>query len=202
MPQDPESLFNDPRTVNALRLSVRAARMSLTDAERQSLDQQILNQVKNWVAHLKPKSMALYLPFDGEPDLSPIAGWLNHRGIQLALPVVDIALQGQMHFHLWSENTPLQANRYGIDEPVNTPAINNPEIILAPLVAYSSTGTRLGMGGGYYDRWLGKTQPRPLLVGIAYELQRIEDLPRRDWDIPLDMVFTEKGRFSFAKPGK
>jgi len=55
------------------------------------------------------------------------------------------------------------------------------------------------MGAGYYDRCLANFQSRPLIVGIAYELQRAENLSRKDWDIPLDITFTEKGRFSFAK---
>lgn len=197
-----EAPTSDPGPIDSIRLHVRTARRSLTDTDRLKLDQKIQQQVKTWVHSQNPTSIALFLPFDGESDLLPIVTWLRNRGIQLALPVVNFAQQGEMHFHLWTETTQLLTNRFEIKEPVNTKQINNPDIILAPLVAFSSTGTRLGMGGGYYDRWLATAKPRPRLVGIAYELQRIEDLPRRDWDIPLDMVFTEKGRFSFAKTGQ
>jgi len=197
-----EAPTSDPSPINSIRLNIRTARRSLTDAERLKLDQEIQKQVKTWVRSQNLASIALFLPFDGEPNLLPIVTWLRSRGIQLALPVVDFSQQGGMQFHLWTENTDLLANRFKIKEPVNTEQINFPDIILAPLVAFSSTGTRLGMGGGYYDRWLAAAQPRPLLAGIAYELQRLENLPRRDWDIPLDMIFTEKGRFSFAKHGQ
>jgi len=191
-----------PAPINTIRSNMRAARMSLADTQRRKFDQQIQQHTKNWISTNKPSSLAIFLPFNGEPDLLPILPWLRSCGIQLALPVVNSTQAGMMQFHLWAENTQLQTNRFGIEEPLESPQIARPEVILAPLVAFSSKGTRLGMGAGYYDRCLAKFEARPLIMGVAYELQRLENLPNRDWDIPLDMVFTEKGRFSFAKLGQ
>ena len=60
------------------------------------------------------------------------------------------------------------------------------------------TGTRLGMGGGFYDRSFAflrdpdKSGQRPRLVGLAYEFQQVEALVRQPWDVPLDAAATEK----------
>ncbi|MCF6224707.1 MAG: 5-formyltetrahydrofolate cyclo-ligase [Xanthomonadales bacterium] len=188
--------------IQSIRLNLRAARKSLASDQREVFNYHIQQQVKTWVKHSKPASIGLFRPFDGEPDLLPIVAWLRSRGVQLALPVIDSSQAGIMQFHLWAENTQLQVNRFGIEEPLETIQIVRPEVIFAPLVAFSSNGTRLGMGSGYYDRYLEKPQSRPRIAGIAYELQRIENLPQQEWDIPLDMIFTEKGRFSFAKQGQ
>ncbi|MCF6262323.1 MAG: 5-formyltetrahydrofolate cyclo-ligase [Xanthomonadales bacterium] len=193
---------DDSNPLQTLRLNLRATRKSLTSDRREVFNHHIQEQIQTWVKHQKPVSIALFLPFDGEPDLLPIVAWLRNRGIQLALPVIHSSQTGVMQFHLWTENTQLRVNRFGIEEPLESTEITIPEVIFAPLVAFSSKGTRLGMGAGYYDRWLANFQSRPLVVGIAYELQRLENLPRREWDIPLDMIFTEKGRFSFAKQGQ
>jgi 5-formyltetrahydrofolate cyclo-ligase len=61
-----------------------------------------------------------------------------------------------------------------------------------PLVGWDRAGNRLGMGGGYYDRTL-QSVSGPLLVGIAYSVQEVDDIPRESWDVALDIVLTEAG---------
>jgi len=68
------------------------------------------------------------------------------------------------------------------------------DIIFLPLVAFDTQGTRLGMGGGYYDRTLAnQSHPtHPILIGCAYTFQQAEHLPKDPWDKPLNFVLTEK----------
>ena len=72
-------------------------------------------------------------------------------------------------------------------------------------VAFDDAGSRVGMGAGYYDRFLG-TLPenmRPLSVGLAHEVQRVADpIERKRWDIPLDAVATEAGWQAFSLRAK
>jgi 5-formyltetrahydrofolate cyclo-ligase len=78
-------------------------------------------------------------------------------------------------------------------------------VLFLPLVAFDDHGNRLGMGAGYYDRYIGR-QPaglRPLLVGLAHETQRASaDLPARSWDARLDAVVTEAGWQAFSARAK
>ena len=66
-----------------------------------------------------------------------------------------------------------------------------------PLVAFDVSGNRVGMGGGFYDRTLAYLQHRrywrkPVLAGLAHEIQKVAQLDTQSWDIPLDYVITEK----------
>ena len=65
-------------------------------------------------------------------------------------------------------------------------------MIFLPVVGWDSHGGRLGMGGGYYDRALAGIVG-PVLVGLAYGSQQVEQIPRESWDIVLDYVATDAG---------
>ena len=66
-----------------------------------------------------------------------------------------------------------------------------------PLLGFDKRGTRLGYGGGYYDRTLERLSKRPRLVGIAFAAQELEDIPREAHDVPLDTIVTEAGARHF-----
>ncbi len=186
--------------ISQLRQQIRAKRRQLPATQRDLANENIGQHVKILLQHSKPASIGVYLPFDGEPDLRPLLEWLRQQQINLALPIIDPIEIGLMQFYVWPAKTDLHTNRFGIEEPQNTTVLcGKIDLVLAPLVAFSNDGTRVGMGSGYYDRWLATQSPRPLLVGIAYELQRVENLPRKQWDIPMDMLITEKGQFSFSE---
>ncbi len=109
----------------------------------------------------------------------------------------------RMSFFVHRLEAPLTRNRFGIKEPplrapwINTRAL---DLVLAPLVAFDDQGNRLGMGGGFYDRHFGNLPQclRPLLVGVAHEVQRARALPAAPWDVPLDGILTEAGWRSFS----
>ena len=70
--------------------------------------------------------------------------------------------------------------------------------VLLPLLGFDHQGFRLGQGGGYYDRALASLRfRRPLLVGLAYDCQRVEVVPREAWDQPLDAVVTPTRIYRF-----
>lgn len=74
-----------------------------------------------------------------------------------------------------------------------------PDVILMPLLGFDRHGTRLGYGGGYYDRTLAALKKRPRLIGFAFALQEIDTIPRDTHDVPLDLIITEDGVRSFEK---
>jgi len=136
-------------------------------------------------------------------DLAPLMQLLRGNARQVFLPV----LHGSgLWFFPYKDNTPLEPNRYGILEPRLSARARCParelDIVLMPLVAFDPSGNRLGMGGGYYDRTFAYLDARaiwkrPLLIGIAYEFQRVASLPSQTWDVPLDGVATEKQLYHF-----
>jgi 5-formyltetrahydrofolate cyclo-ligase len=138
----------------------------------------------------KARRIALYLASDGEIDTSAVSANCRAAGKQLFLPVIGET--NLMEFAEWTQGERLTANRYGIPEPPRTArrcAVEALDIIVLPLVGWDSTGGRLGMGGGFYDRALAGVKG-PLLVGLAHTVQQLPRVPRDDWDVPLDFVVT------------
>ena len=70
------------------------------------------------------------------------------------------------------------------------------DLVLVPLVAFDPQRNRIGMGGGFYDRSFAfrknPDQPRPVLIGVAHELQKVDLLEPEPWDVQLDMVVTDQ----------
>jgi len=146
---------------------------------------------------LRAQTIGAYFAEDAELDLSPLINRLLSANKRLAMPVVRD--DGIMEFYRYRRNGRLVLNRYGIPEPApGTPFVSplSIDLLLMPLVAFDRFGVRLGMGAGFYDRFLGRIPEklRPLLVGTAHETQRCKDpLPYEDWDVPLNGIITETG---------
>jgi 5-formyltetrahydrofolate cyclo-ligase len=146
---------------------------------------------------------AIYLPNDGELDPSPIAERLLGAGKTIALPV--IGANRRLSFYRYGTQTHLVNNRYGIAEPAPLAAYKLPltslAVVFVPLVAFDDAGVRLGMGGGYYDATFA-SHHHALLVGLAHEQQRHTNLPRRPWDVSLDLIITECRSRAFSPRGQ
>jgi 5-formyltetrahydrofolate cyclo-ligase len=155
----------------------------------------------------RSRTLSAYWAVGGELDLRPLLDAALKRGKQVYLPVVD-PRAGVLHFARYLPDRPLRRTRYGLHEPRrergNVIDPRRLDLVLVPLVGFDAHGTRLGMGGGYYDRTFAfaRTSPatrRPRLVGVAYELQRLAALERASWDVPVDAVVTEAGVYRFRQ---
>jgi 5-formyltetrahydrofolate cyclo-ligase len=98
---------------------------------------------------------------------------------------------GTLTFHLAARRD-LVPGYNGIPEPAADAARVVPGVVLVPLLAVAPDGTRLGQGGGFYDRCLAALRARGAVVaiGLAFDIQRATDLPRDPWDERLDYVAT------------
>lgn len=100
----------------------------------------------------------------------------------------------------FTAETHLVPNRFGIPEPQQGPAHKLPthllDVVLMPLVGFDRAGSRLGMGGGFYDTTFAFKQQnpkgKPLLIGLAHSCQEVDSLQADNWDIPLGAIATEK----------
>jgi len=188
-PHDPVALRS------ALRLEMRARRRALSPFRRRRANQAIVRKIAALPAFRLARSVALYWPADGEPDVRAlaVAAWRSHK--RVLLPVVS--QRGVMRFASWHNTTRLRRNRYGIPEPTGRQRLalaTRLDLVVMPLVAFDARGNRLGMGGGYYDRALARRTRRPTLVGAAFSCQQAPSVPVQAWDVPLDVIVTEGGR--------
>jgi 5-formyltetrahydrofolate cyclo-ligase len=137
------------------------------------------------------KNIGGYYPVNSEVNDMPILKELKKKKFRISLPVIKNEFK--MDFYEWSFSSPLKINRYGIPEPISKKIVH-PEVIFIPLVGFDKNLNRLGYGGGYYDRYLKKTNGRKkiLKIGLAMEVQKIEKIPTDKYDQKLDYVVTNK----------
>ncbi len=117
-------------------------------------------------------------PIRDEADPRALVSAVASRGHTIVLPVIagpDEALS----FRHWREGDELFPNRHGIHEPHSERKTASPQVLLVPLLAFDAVGTRLGYGGGYYDRTLAELRANGHIVaiGVAYAGQEMAKLP-------------------------
>jgi 5-formyltetrahydrofolate cyclo-ligase len=130
-------------------------------------------------------------PFKAEYDARPLMRLLRQRGARSALPVVVQQAQPLVFRH-WEPGVRMKIGTLGIAYPDGTEQLE-PDILLVPLVGFGRAGDRLGYGGGYFDRTLASMEPRPLSIGVGFELSRMETSFPQPHDVPLDAIVTEAG---------
>jgi 5-formyltetrahydrofolate cyclo-ligase len=186
----------------SLRRELRNRRQGLPVGTRACFDKSINKHLLQMAVSQNFGSIAVYWPFNGEPDITPACKQLMASGCQLALPVISERGDFSMSFRLWQADTVLVKNSFGISEPQeSTPiSIHDFDMLVMPLVGYDLCGNRLGIGAGYYDRHLEslRESPAPLRVGLAYSLQEVSPIKENNWDIPLHGVVNELGWFTFV----
>ena len=160
---------------------------------KQKVSRQVCERIRRINQYRHATKIALYQAIRGEISLVPLWNSAPLQGKYCYFPVLNP--NKTLSFLPATPNTIFKANRYNIQEP-DVPhhlALEPGEldIIFMPLVAFDEYGTRLGMGAGYYDRTLSG-EKRPLLIGVAYEFQRLAYIAPQPWDVPLAGIVTEK----------
>ena len=176
-----------------LRTLLRQKRRDLESLSQRLAAQQICTLSQNLPEWANASHVAVYWPNDGEIDTAQISQACRTQGKTVYLPVLSD--NKSLEFAQWTGSENLSSNRYGIPEPTPSAPRCAPaslDIIFLPLVGWDHSGSRLGMGAGYYDRAL-KGVSGPLLVGLGYTAQEISHIPTDSWDIALDKVITEQG---------
>lgn len=179
-----------------LRKTLLERRLRLAVDDWQQLSRRVCAHLYDGFPQLATLSVAFCWPVRNEVDLRPLIDrWASEgqRGFRALLPVV-VGEQQPLGFRVWSPASAMFSDRYGIP----TPACGDfeiPEALLLPVNGFDSAGYRLGYGGGYFDRTLASRSPRPLVVGVGFELARLDSIRPEPHDQPLDAMVTEVGVF-------
>ena len=186
----------------AQRQAILQQRKALTQEEVQALSQLVLDCVLNHPYLQQPRLVASYLSCSGELDTITLNEQLQNKQHQLCLPVISPTERGIMDFHRYHSLAELKPNKFNIPEPLpqkNTLVLPHQlELVIVPLVGFTSSGARLGMGGCYYDRILKQISPNCLKLGLAYDFQRNDEIESKDWDVPLDEIITPTQHYHFT----
>jgi 5-formyltetrahydrofolate cyclo-ligase len=185
----------DPVTLKAWRKSERerliAARVATPIAVLDSWRARIDGYLERSFPGLAHCRLAFCWPIKGEYDARHLARTLRERGALTALPVV-VAPKAPLIFREWHPGIVLAKGPLDIPFPVNSQQLT-PDAVLLPMNGWDAAGYRLGYGGGFFDRTLASPAKKPLVVGVSYELAKLDTIHPQSWDIPMDYVVTERG---------
>ena len=134
--------------------------------------------------------VAGYSAIGAEADPARLLAAVSAQNCPIALPWFANR-EAPMTFQRWMPGEPLEEAPFGGGQPSADSPELTPSLLILPLVAFDRSGTRLGQGGGHYDRAL-EGLPNAVTIGLAWSAQEAAELPREPWDIPLTHILTER----------
>ncbi|MFI4935885.1 MAG: 5-formyltetrahydrofolate cyclo-ligase [Caulobacterales bacterium] len=186
---------SDAKALAAWRRATRerliAERMTMPLAARRAASRRIGQALAGQIRRAEIAVLGAYWPVRGEYDCVALLRRLLAGGCQVALPVV-LAAGRPLEFRAWTPKTPMESGPQAIPHPAAAPAVT-PGALLIPLVGFDEAGWRLGYGGGFYDRTLAALSPKPLAIGVGFELGRLASIGPGPHDRPMDYIITEVG---------
>lgn len=154
---------------------------------------QIAAHVFSLPEYQNAEAVLAYYPIRSEVDTIPILQHALDTQKKLYLPCV----QGeQMDFYRVNSLRSLVSGAFSIPQPEKNEdcyACDTPAVMLVPGVGFDFSGNRIGYGAGYYDRYFAAHQNVFLKIGLAFECQCLRQLAAEPFDIPMQMLITEKG---------
>lgn len=170
-------------------------RIALPQQQRAEFSERIRWTITEAFPQLEGALVGFYWPIRGEVALHGLVRALIEAGARAALPVV-VAKQQPLEFRAWQPGARMARGVWNIPIPAAGQVVR-PGALLVPLVGFDSRGYRLGYGGGFYDRTLAALSPKPLAIGVGYELGRLATIHPQPHDIPMDALVTEAGVVHF-----
>ena len=135
----------------------------------------------------------LYAPTAEEIDLAPLTERLLSEGRRIALP--RIVGKGLMEAWELPAMDALMEGAFGILTPDTVRSVRIPageiDVVIVPGAAFAADGGRLGLGGGYYDRYLPRAKGA-FRLALAYDIQVISEIPTGAHDARVDCILTER----------
>lgn len=196
--QDPQGASDgfDPlawEEISAFRKTERerlyAERRALDGKARQAIAAQIAGNLETILKLPVVRTIALYWPIRGEPNLTGFMRAVHEGGHRVVLPVVR-EKRTPLAFHLWAPDAEMKRGIWNIPVPRDTESAV-PDIVIAPVVGFDDKGYRLGNGGGYYDRTLAGISAGTLVIGVGYAFSRLPTIHPMPWDVPMDLMVLE-----------
>jgi 5-formyltetrahydrofolate cyclo-ligase len=176
---------------NAERARLVARRLAASAADHAHWSARIEASLREGFSALEGMIVGFCWPFQGEFDARPFVTDLRRYGARTVLPAV-VAKSQPLEFREWWPGAPMATGVYDLPVPNGTPVLT-PGALLIPALGVGSRGDRLGYGGGYFDRTLAALHPKPIAVGLAFELSRIATIVPQPYDVFMDFIVTETG---------
>lgn len=152
----------------------------------------------------RARTVAAYVAFDTEPATDLLLAGLLRRGVRVLVPV--LLPDRDLDWACWAGPGDLVDGLLGLYEPPGTrlgiTAVASVDVLVCPGLAVDPSGTRLGRGGGSYDRALARTRPDALRVLLLDDAEVVDSLPAELHDEPVHVAVTSTRAFRLRRPGR
>lgn len=182
--------------MNALRSQIRKQRRQISIFQQRQSEQDCLNQLRHFHRFQHAKKIGIYLNAFGEIHTNKIIEYAFTKGKEVYLPKVISTRQTLVWVKITKHqyrNKRFVPHALGMLEPVATRGLHVSQLdfLIMPLLACDFLGTRIGMGGGFYDKTLASAPYKPFRLGLAHDFQFLNiQLDRQVWDQPLNALLT------------
>lgn len=175
-----------------LRERMRAVRDAIEPGERARLGAEIEQRLLSLPEAEAAREVLGYASFGSEVPTEAILARLHAAGTRVLLPYLE---DGEIRAAEVAPGEALVPSSYGPGEPPRRAPVDpgTVDLVLAPGLAFDADGRRLGYGGGAYDRLVGQLAGEAVVVGLAYGLQVVEEVPAGPSDARVHLVVTEDG---------
>jgi 5-formyltetrahydrofolate cyclo-ligase len=173
-----------------LRKLLLAARKNFPPNLRAAAAEKIISAVLTLPTWQSARTVGCYLSLPEEVPTAQIVSLGLKSGKLMAAPVIT-QLNEPMRFYQLALNQKTQAGPLGIMQPPQDQlvAAESLDLLVVPGVGFDLHGNRLGYGKGFYDQYLAAF--KGITLGLAYDLQVVDELPATSRDCPLQMLVTE-----------
>ena len=186
-----------PEERKELRKSKIAARDALTPEERRDMSREIVSKVVESSEFIEARTVLIYHATRGEVRLDDLESAQEAQGKKLLFPLC--LTNSDMIALLPDGPGSWQEGYYGIWEPIREESQEvRPEeidLVICPCTVFDENCGRMGMGAGFYDRYLEKCI-NAHIVSVAFEVQKTDRVPMAPWDKPMEKTFTEKAVYT------
>lgn len=179
-----------------IRKQKTALRRGLDGETARRWSEEICRRILASEVYQRAETIFVYNAVPGEVSLKLLIEEAGRDGKRVAYPLC--VSKTQMEAYVPSSEGDFAAGAYGIREPdperSERIAPEEIDLVLAPCTAFDEACGRLGMGGGYYDRYLQRCTGA-YLAAVAFEVQKCERVPMDEFDCRMDAVFTQEGSY-------
>lgn len=184
----------------ALRASIKQKRRALSIEYRQQASRKMQAELTRLPCYQAAEYIMLYMAMQDEVQLDELIAMVLKDGKKAVIPLVTGA--GLMEAVELSDMADLVPDKYGIktvsEEKRRLIAPDKIDLIIVPGVAFDKAGHRLGMGGGFYDRFMLRAS-RAVRAALAYDCQLLVSVPAQVHDLTVDYIITEKQNIALTK---
>jgi 5-formyltetrahydrofolate cyclo-ligase len=178
-----------------LRRNILTIRNSLTPEDISERSRKIGETLFREKHFKKAKTVAFYIPKGNEVQTRDMMEHAIREGKEILVPVTDSEVS-MCEFTSFFDMVP---GKFGVPEPKHHVAKDHAaEVVLVPGIVFGPCMHRIGYGKGYYDKYF-KKNPKVFKIGMCYDFQVMDELPKHGHDIPMDLIITDK---RLIKPSK